>query len=57
MKERFKSTTSNNANLHHRLTNPVSTFGVKIILDPFTMPFPDNVPSCNSLFVAKKISD
>lgn len=32
------------------LTNPVSTFGVKIIFDPFTIPFSVSVPSCSSLF-------
>jgi hypothetical protein len=37
--------------MKEKLTNPVSTFGVTIIFDPFTMPFSFSVPSCSSLRV------
>lgn len=32
------------------LTSPVSTFGVTMIFEPFTMPFSFSVPSCSSLW-------
>jgi len=32
-----------------KLTNPVSTFGVTIIFEPFIIPFSMSVPSCSSL--------
>lgn len=44
------SLTSNESLLKcQKLTNPVSTFGVSMIFDPFTMPFSVNVPSCRTL--------
>lgn len=40
--------------LNASLTNPVSTFGVTIIFDPFTIAFSVSVPSCSSLCVKKE---